>query len=111
MDVERPFDLPVDKAGRNDTLRSNLNALPRPVWILFFGTFLNKFGAFVVPFLTLYLTAQGYTTGQAGLAISAYGLGTMVASLVGGHLADRFGRRETIVLSMFLGAAMMMCLS
>ena len=41
------------------TLLAGLRALPRAAWILFFGTFLNKFGAFVVPFLTIYLTKQG----------------------------------------------------
>lgn len=96
---------------RPPTLWDSLRALPRPAWFLCFGTFLNKFGAFVVPFLTLYLTGQGYTAGEAGLAVGAYGAGTLVASLLGGHLADKLGRRQTIVLSMFLGAAMMMLLS
>jgi len=96
---------------RPPTLWDSLRALPRPAWFLCFGTFLNKFGAFVVPFLTLYLTGQGYTAGEAGLAVGAYGAGTLVASLLGGHLADKLGRRKTIVLSMFLGAAMMMLLS
>jgi MFS family permease len=97
--------------NREPTLLSSLRALPRPAWILCFGTFLNKFGAFVVPFLTLYLTSRGCTVGQAGLAISAYGVGNMAASLLGGHLADKLGRRKTIVLSMFSGAAVMMLLS
>jgi len=97
--------------SREATLLSSLRALPRPAWILCFGTFLNKFGAFVVPFLTLYLTSRGCTVGQAGLAISFYGIGQMAASLLGGYLADRMGRRKTIVLSMFSGAAMMMVLS
>jgi MFS family permease len=92
-------------------LWSSLRALPRPVWILFFGTFLNKFGAFVVPFLTLYLTGQGYSLAAAGLAIGAYGVGHLVASLLGGHLADTIGRRNTIVLSMFSAAGTMMLLS
>lgn len=102
---------PLEKSAGQETLLSNLRSLPRPAWVLFFGTFLNKFGAFVVPFLTLYLTGRGFTAGQAGLAISAYGLGTMIASLLGGYLADKMGRRKTIVLSMFSGAAMMMLLS
>jgi hypothetical protein len=38
------------------TLAARLRAFPRPVWILFVGTFLNKFGAFVIPFLALYMT-------------------------------------------------------
>lgn len=96
---------------RECTLLSSLRALPRPVWILFLGTFLNKFGTFVVPFLTLYLTRQGYTLAAAGMAIGAYGVGHLIASLLGGHLADTMGRRKTIVLSMFSAALAMMLLS
>jgi MFS family permease len=93
------------------TLLSSLRALPRPAWTLFFGTFVNKFGAFVVPFLTLYLTKQGYSVTDAGIAIGAYGVGGLFASVLGGHLADKLGRRQTIALSMFAGAATMMLLS
>ena len=96
---------------REPTLWSSLRALPRPVWVLFSGTFINKFGAFVVPFLTIYLTRQGYTVGQAALAVGAYGVGNLVASILGGHLADQWGRRETIVFSMFSGAIAMLLLS
>jgi len=93
------------------TLVASLKALPRPAWILFFGTFLNKFGTFVVPFLTLHLTRLGYSLGDAGLAVGAYGAGTLIASALGGHLADTLGRRKTIVLSMFSAALTMMLLS
>ena len=93
------------------SLKENLRALPRGAWILFLGTFLNKFGTFVLPFLAIYMTRRGYSTTQAGLAIAAYGIGSLCASLIGGHLADRLGRRKTIVLSMFAGAIAMLCLS
>src|SRR5882672_662934 len=93
------------------SLRASLRALPRGAWILFFGTFLNKFGTFVLPFLAIYLTGLGYTMAQAGLAIGGYGVGTLAASLLGGYLADRLGRRKTIVLSMFSVAGAMLCLS
>jgi MFS family permease len=108
MNTEIPTKI---ETARRETLFSSLAALPRAAWILFFGTFLNKFGAFVVPFLTLYLTHLGYTVGQAGMAVSAYGLGNLGASLLGGHLADKLGRRKTILFSMFSGAAAMMLLS
>jgi MFS family permease len=95
----------------NPSLSANLRALPPVVWILFFGTFLNRFGSFVVPFLALYMTKKGFSIGQAGMAIGAYGVGNVVATMVGGHLADQIGRRKTIILSMLSGAASMMLLS
>ena len=92
-------------------LLSRLRVLPRPAWILFLGTFLNKFGTFVVPFLTIYLTQRGFTLADAALAVSAYGVGGLMASVLGGHLADAIGRRKTIALSMFSVAAAMVLLS
>src|SRR5438874_5606852 len=92
-------------------LRDNLRALPRGAWIILIVSFVNKFGTFVLPFLTIYLIRIGYSTAQAGLAVGAYGIGSLCASFLGGHLADHLGRRKTIVLSMFSGAAAMLCLS
>jgi MFS family permease len=86
-------------------------ALPRPVWILCLGTFVNKFGAFVVPFLVLYMKREGYTNGDTALALMAYGTGTLVASALGGYLADRIGRRNTIAFSMVCAAISMVMLS
>jgi len=97
--------------GREQSLLANLRTLPRVAWVLFAGTFINRFGGFVVPFLTLYLTSEGYSLAAAGLAVSSYGAGNLFASLIGGHLADRLGRRETIVLSMFGAAFTMVLLS
>jgi MFS family permease len=93
------------------SFRDNLRALPPAAWILFAGTFVNRFGTFVIPFLILYLNRAGFTVAQAGMAVAAYGLGHIIAASAGGHLADRIGRRNTIVLSMFGSAAAMLALS
>jgi MFS family permease len=103
--------LPNAIPDREPKLFASLRALPRAAWVLFAGAFINRFGGFVVPFLTLYLTGQGFSLTAAGLAVSAYGAGNLCATLVGGHLADRLGRRETIVLSMFSAAVAMLLLS
>ncbi|HMJ66974.1 MAG TPA: MFS transporter [Candidatus Binatia bacterium] len=95
----------------NTTLIASLKTLPRAAWILFLGTFLNKFGTFVIPFFALYLTRQGYSMSEAGFALGAYGAGHLLASAVGGQLADRIGRRSTIVVSMVSAAICMMLLS
>src|SRR5687767_13948885 len=93
------------------SLLTSLRSLPGPTWVLFGGTFVNRFGTFVMPFLAIYLTRQGYSATQAGFAMSMYGAGHIVASMLGGHLADRIGRRHTIALSMLGSAATMMALS
>src|SRR5690242_13771417 len=92
-------------------LWEDLRALPRTAWVLFGGTFINRFGSFVLAFLVFYLTSRGYSAAAAGLALSAYGVGSMAAALAGGHLADTIGRRNSIALSMFSSATTMLALS
>ena len=96
--------------GPGPSLRQNLRGLPREVWVLFFGAFVNRFGTFVLPFITLYLTNRGYSAPQAGLGLAAYGLGAIGAQGVGGLMADRLGRRTTIAVSMLGGAALTLSL-
>ena len=99
------------KLSDRPTLRGNLRALPRPAWILFAGSFLNRFGSFVITFLVLYVTRQGYSPTEAGFVVASYGIGSLPAAAFGGFLADKIGRRETIVLSMFGAAGAMLALS
>jgi MFS family permease len=73
--------------------------------------FVNQLGAFVLLFLVLYLVHAGIDEGRAGLALGAYGLGTVLGALVGGSLADRLGRRTTIVGAMLSAAALTIALS
>jgi MFS family permease len=84
--------------------------MPRPVWILAGGSFVNRFGTFVVPFLVLCLRSHGYSAAEAGVALAAYGFGKVAAAPSGGYLADRLGARVATAVSMFLGAATMLAL-
>lgn len=92
------------------SLLTDLRALPRAFWILFAGTFINRFGTFVWPFLTIYLTRQGHTLVATAWAVSAFGFGAFCGGLLGGWLADHLGRRNTIVLGTFSSAALFMLL-
>jgi MFS family permease len=98
-------------ASPRSGLYATLRTFPRPVWVLCGGAFLNKFGTFVIPFLALYMTGNGFSVAQAGFAVGAYGLGHFLASIIGGQLADTIGRRKTIVLSMGSVAVAMLLLS
>jgi MFS family permease len=80
--------------------------LPRPFWFLWIGTLVNRFGYFVIPFLTLYLVRhQGFDPATAGAVVSAFGAGSLVSQPLGGWLADRAGRRPTLVMGMLATAA------
>jgi MFS family permease len=85
--------------------------MPAPAWVLFGGTFVNRFGSFVLVFLVLYLRQKGFSPAEAGTAVGAYGFGSLASALAGGWVADRFGRRNAISLSMFSAAATMLALS
>ncbi|MFC8348665.1 MDR family MFS transporter [Streptomyces sp. NPDC057280] len=86
-------------------LHQRLRQLPRSAWVIFAGMFLIKFGNFLNVFLVLFLVSRGYSAAQAGLAVAAVGLGTFVGNMIGGTVADRFGRRSAIAVSMFGSAA------
>jgi len=79
--------------------------------VLWWGTLINRMGGFVGPLLTFYLTqARGVELGTAGAIVALYGVGQVCASLVGGVMADRLGRRATLLLSLFGGGAAMFAL-
>src|SRR5512140_2079886 len=85
--------------------------LPRIYWVLWGGTLMNRLGTFVMPLLTFYLTLERHLTlEQAGLVVSAYGFGSLVGVSLGGELADRLGRRQTLVFSLIAGAGAMLAL-
>src|SRR4029450_8330897 len=73
------------------SLRQNLPSLPPAAWVLFGGTFVNRLGTFVMPFMTLYLTQRGFSVPQAGLAVAMYGIGGGGGPLLGGGGGARGG--------------------
>jgi len=75
--------------------------LSRPVWILVVARAVNRIGAFTLPFLGVVLTVEfGASLGRTGLILALFGAATIPSRLLGGQLADRLGRRRTIVLGL-----------
>jgi MFS family permease len=75
------------------------------------GTLINKAGGFVVPFLALYITGRGGSEGEAGVVMALYGGGAILAGITGGFMADRVGRKTTMLVSFFGGAMAMLAIS
>ncbi|WP_328481163.1 MFS transporter [Streptomyces sp. NBC_00377] len=86
--------------------RETLSGLPREFWWLWTSTLVNRLGGFVATFMALYLTLdRGYSASYAGLVASLLGLGGVVSSLGGGVMADRLGRRPTLLVAQTSTAA------
>ncbi|GAA3002756.1 MFS transporter [Streptomyces fulvorobeus] len=64
------------------------------------STLINRLGAFVATFMTLYLTLEGgYSASYVGLVVALHGLGGVVSSLGAGVMTDRLGRRPTMLIA------------
>ncbi len=73
---------------------------PRAVKALLAGVFVNKLGGFVQVFLVLFMTERGFAAVPAGVALGAYGAGSVVGAVFGGWISDRIGPRLAIAGSM-----------
>lgn len=100
----------AEAAGtREPRFRDSLRQLPPRVWIVSAGNLVNRTGNFLPVFIVLYLVSKHHSPGVAGLVLGASGLGNVLGNALGGHLADRIGRRWTMTLSAFATAGLTAC--
>jgi len=86
--------------------------LPRVVHVLALGTLVNRAGSFVVLYLTIWIRKElDLGVAFAATAMGIFGAGSFLAGLVGGDLADRFGRRPVILASLFGAALLLLALA
>lgn len=72
--------------------KESFSGLKREVWYLSLVLLINRSGAMVIPFLTVYLTSvRGFSYGDAGWIMSTFGIGSVAGSFLGGWITDRFG--------------------
>ncbi len=80
-------------------LFSQYRGLRRELYILFIGRIMTNLGSMVWPMLTMILSMKlGFSATKISLAMMAYGLIGMPMTLLGGKLADRFNKKNIIVL-------------
>jgi MFS family permease len=92
-------------------LHTRVGGLPRAFWALWAGSFVNRLGTMVEPFLAFYLTGvRGLSLAATGAVLALFGLGSVISQMLGGVLADRIGRRATLTGGMLATAAAMLAL-
>lgn len=92
-------------------IHETAGGLPRQFWYLWCTTLINRVGSFVLIVLAIYLTGErGLSEAFAGLVIGLWGAGSAVGTTLGGVLADRWGRKPTLLASLWGGAALMVVL-
>ena len=79
---------------------------PRLFWIIVGTRFIDALGGTLLfPFFALYITQKfGVGMAEAGLLLGMSSLFGLFGSMVGGALADKFGRRRLIVFGLVLSA-------
>ena len=104
VDATAVIDTPRGRAAR--AAQQALGGLPRPFWVLWTGTLVNRLGFFVEPFMALYLSSVRHLSlATVGAVLASYGAGSVSSQLIGGALTDRVGRRATLTFGMLANAA------
>lgn len=81
----------------------SFSGLPRKVWLLSLVMVVNRSGAMVVAFLSVYLVnSMGYTATDAGWVMGAFGVGGILGNYVGGLLNDRYGSWHIMIFSLLI---------
>ncbi|MCZ6682572.1 MAG: MFS transporter [Planctomycetota bacterium] len=82
-----------------------LRRLPGALYFLFAGTTITRFGSFVFPYLTIYLSeARGYGVDRVGQILSVGSIGLLAGNFTGGWLTDRWSRKRTLIAALVLNA-------
>ncbi|MFF0555941.1 MFS transporter [Streptomyces sp. NPDC004266] len=95
---------PSSSSSSSASSGSAFKGLPSVVWTIFAGTIVNRLGYLVTPFLVFFLASRGVTGGDTSYVLGALGAGNLIGPAVGGVLADRIGRRPTMLIGL-IGAA------
>ncbi len=82
---------------------NTFRGLSPEIWWLSLITFINRCGAMVIPFLSIYLNKSlDFSLGDVGWVMTAYGVGSFCGAWLGGKLCDIIGYYKVILISLIL---------
>jgi len=89
-----------------ERLRSTYHDYPGNFWVLVGASFIDTIGSTAFrPFFALYITQRfGVGMTEAGLLFAVFALSSFFGNVLGGALADRFGRKSIMVFGLVVSA-------
>lgn len=87
------------------------DGLPASIYVLFVVRIINALGAFVGPFITLFLSNKlGYSNDIIGLFIMVNSLCMVPGAMIGGKISDILGRKKILIAFQLLtGTSYLLC--
>ena len=86
--------------------KNTFHEYPRTFWTLIAASFVDQLGGFILfPFFALYITdhfSVGMT--QVGILFTIFAASSLVGSVLGGALTDKFGRKSLILFGLLVSA-------
>ena len=100
MEIEQP-------ATTREKIQNVYQAFPQPFWVLMLGTFIDRLGTnLIMPFLAIYVVERfDAKITQVGIIYTIFAIGSGAGNFLAGALADRFGRRFTLILGLVCAAS------
>lgn len=87
-------------------IQSTYREFPQTFWVLTIASFIDRLGGTLIfPFFSLYIT-QKFNVGlsQAGILFGLFSISSLVGSMIGGGLTDKFGRRNLVLFGLIVSA-------
>ena len=84
---------------------NDLKQFKTEVWCILFFLFLARLSLFVsIPYLAFYLTSIHYSNITTGMIVASQPLAYSAFSLIGGYFADRYGKKNIMIISFLMTA-------
>lgn len=91
------------------TLIKPFSGIPLRIWLLSVVSLINRSGAMVIAFLTIYLTESlRFDVTDAGYIMSCFGIGAIAGTYAGGRLTDRFGYYAVILSTLTISGLLLL---
>jgi MFS family permease len=83
-------------------IKQSYSEYPNPFKVLVLATFIDRLGFFLMfPFFALYMTAHfNVTMIEVGILFSIFSAGNIIGGIMGGALADKYGRRAMLLVGL-----------